>query len=120
MRHRDRPQPGQSAPLRPAARTWRSPRRARGGRHPTRGGIVTAQSLRVGGDRLDAAITDFVRKEHSLLIGERTAEDVKVAIGSAWPVPGEEEWERATFTVRGREKVSGLPRTVELTVPEVR
>ncbi|MFD3942380.1 rod shape-determining protein [Streptomyces sp. NPDC058579] len=84
------------------------------------GGIVTAQSLRVGGDRLDAAITDFVRKEHSLLIGERTAEDVKVAIGSAWPVPGEEERERATFTVRGREKVSGLPKTLELTVAEVR
>lgn len=84
------------------------------------GGIVTAQSLRVGGDRLDAAVTDFVRKEHALLIGERTAEDVKVAIGTAWPVPGDEERERRTFTVRGREKVSGLPRTVELTVPEVR
>ncbi|WP_199863526.1 MULTISPECIES: rod shape-determining protein [unclassified Streptomyces] len=84
------------------------------------GGIVTAQSLRVGGDRLDAAVIDFVRKEHSLLIGERTAEDVKVAIGTAWPVPGGEELERATFTIRGREKVSGLPRTVELTVPEVR
>ncbi|MFI8421525.1 rod shape-determining protein [Streptomyces sp. NPDC085479] len=84
------------------------------------GGIVTAQSLRVGGDRFDAAITDHVRKRHSLLVGERTAEDVKVAIGSAWPVPGGEEFERRTFTVRGREKVSGLPRTVELTVPEVR
>ncbi|MFD4376667.1 rod shape-determining protein [Streptomyces sp. NPDC058486] len=84
------------------------------------GGIVTAQSLRVGGDRFDAAITDYVRKEHSLLIGERTAEDVKVAIGSAWPVPGDEEFERRTFTVRGREKVGGLPQTVELTVPEVR
>ncbi|MFJ3903446.1 rod shape-determining protein [Streptomyces sp. NPDC090025] len=85
------------------------------------GGIVTSQSLRVGGDRLDTAITDWVRKEHSLLIGERTAEDVKVAIGSAWPVPGAAEgFEERTFTVRGREKVSGLPRTVDLTVPEVR
>ncbi|GAA3060233.1 rod shape-determining protein [Streptomyces roseofulvus] len=84
------------------------------------GGIVVAQSLRVGGDRFDAAITDHVRKAHSLLVGERTAEDVKVAIGSAWPVPGGEEFERSVFTVRGREKVSGLPRTVELTVPEVR
>ncbi|MFJ3585045.1 rod shape-determining protein [Streptomyces sp. NPDC090127] len=84
------------------------------------GGIVTARSIRVGGDRLDAAITDHVRKEHALLIGERTAEDVKVAIGSAWPVPGEEERERATFTVRGRQRVSGLPRTLGLTVPEVR
>ncbi|MEU4996345.1 rod shape-determining protein [Streptomyces sp. NPDC021622] len=86
------------------------------------GGIVTAQSLRVGGDRLDAAITDYVRKEHTLLIGERTAEDIKVAIGSAWPVPGEDSaaFESRTFTVRGREKVGGLPKTVELTVREVR
>ncbi|MEU1026869.1 rod shape-determining protein, partial [Streptomyces sp. NPDC005904] len=84
------------------------------------GGIVTAQSLRVGGDRLDTAITDFVRKEHSLLIGERTAEDIKVAIGSAWPVPGEDALEMRTFTVRGREKVAGLPKTVDLTAREVR
>ncbi|MVO84445.1 MULTISPECIES: rod shape-determining protein [Streptomyces] len=84
------------------------------------GGIVTSQSLRVGGDRFDAAITDYVRREHSLLIGERTAEDVKVAIGSAWPVPGEDAFEMRTFTVRGREKVGGLPKTVDLTVREVR
>ena len=84
------------------------------------GGIVTAQSLRVGGDRLDEAITTFVRKEHALLIGERTAEDVKVAVGSAWPVPGQDDFESRTFTVRGREKVGGLPKTVELTVREVR
>ncbi|MEU7582511.1 rod shape-determining protein [Streptomyces sp. NPDC041068] len=84
------------------------------------GGIVTAQSLRVGGDRLDSAITDFVRKEHALLIGERTAEDIKVAIGSAWPVPGEDAFEMRTFTVRGREKVGGLPKTVDLTAREVR
>ncbi|MFG3345374.1 rod shape-determining protein [Streptomyces sp. NPDC048018] len=84
------------------------------------GGIVTSQSLRVGGDRLDAAVCDHVRREHSLLIGERTSEDVKVAIGSAWPVPGAEDFEERTFTVRGRERISGLPRTVPLTVPEVR
>ncbi|MEE1753615.1 rod shape-determining protein [Streptomyces sp. SP18CS02] len=84
------------------------------------GGIVTARSLRVGGDRLDAAITDHVRKEHGLLIGERTAEDVKCAIGSAWPVPGDEDLERRTFRVRGRDKVAGLPTTVELTAFEVR
>ncbi|MET9497282.1 rod shape-determining protein [Streptomyces sp. NPDC006552] len=84
------------------------------------GGVVTARSLRVGGDRLDEAVTDHVRKEHGLLIGERTAEDVKVAIGSAWPVPGEEAFELRAFTVRGREKVAGLPKTVELTVQEVR
>ncbi|MGW7073421.1 rod shape-determining protein [Streptomyces sp. NPDC054855] len=84
------------------------------------GGIVTAQSLRVGGDRFDEAITHFVRKEHGLLIGERTAEDIKVAIGSAWPVPGDDALESRTFTVRGREKVRGLPKTVDLTVREVR
>ncbi|MEU1146460.1 rod shape-determining protein [Streptomyces sp. NPDC005863] len=84
------------------------------------GGIVTAQSLRVGGDRLDMAITDYVRKEHSLLIGERTAEDIKVGVGSAWPVPGEDALEMRTFTVRGREKVGGLPKTVDLTAREVR
>ncbi|MFC0848352.1 MULTISPECIES: rod shape-determining protein [Streptomyces] len=84
------------------------------------GGIVTSQSLRVGGDRLDAAITDYVRKEHGLLIGERTAEDVKVAIGSAWPVPEDSDLESRTFPVRGREKVGGLPRTLALSAREVR
>ncbi|SDK63248.1 rod shape-determining protein [Streptomyces indicus] len=84
------------------------------------GGIVTSQSLRVGGDRFDTAITDHVRREHALLIGERTAEDIKVAIGSAWPVPGEDAFEMRTFAVRGREKVGGLPKTVDLTVAEVR
>ncbi|MFJ9035812.1 rod shape-determining protein [Streptomyces sp. NPDC102406] len=84
------------------------------------GGVVTARSLRVGGDRLDTAVTDHVRKRHGLLIGERTAEDVKIAIGSAWPVPGEDAFEMRSFTVRGREKVAGLPKTVDLTVQEVR
>ncbi|MCB5164368.1 rod shape-determining protein [Streptomyces bambusae] len=84
------------------------------------GGIVTSQSLRVGGDRLDAAISAYVRQEHGLLIGERTAEDVKVAIGSAWPVPDRPELETRTFTVRGRERVGGMPRTLELSAAAVR
>ncbi|WP_405921397.1 rod shape-determining protein [Streptomyces sp. NBC_00122] len=84
------------------------------------GGIVTSRSLRVGGDRLDAAIMDYVRKEHSLLIGERTAEDVKVGIGSAWPVPDRPELETLAFTVRGREKVGGMPKTLSLAATEVR
>ncbi|MDH6539313.1 rod shape-determining protein [Streptomyces lavendulae] len=84
------------------------------------GGIVTARSLRVGGDRLDTAIIDWVRKEHSLLIGERTAEDVKIGIGSAWPVPERPELETRTFTVRGREKVGGMPKTLELGAADVR
>lgn len=84
------------------------------------GGIVTSQSLRVAGDRMDAAITDWVRKEHSLLIGDRTAEDVKIAIGSAWPVPDRPELETATFTVRGREKVGGMPQTLRLEARDIR
>ncbi|MFZ3497621.1 rod shape-determining protein [Streptomyces sp. 5.8] len=84
------------------------------------GGIVTSQSLRVAGDRMDAAITDWVRKEHSLLIGDRTAEDVKIAIGSAWPVPDRPELETAGFTVRGREKVGGMPQTLRLDARDIR
>ncbi|WP_327252742.1 rod shape-determining protein [Streptomyces sp. NBC_01244] len=84
------------------------------------GGIVTSQSLRVAGDRMDAAITEWVRKEHSLLIGDRTAEDVKIAIGSAWPVPDRPELESATFTVRGREKVGGMPQTLRLDARDIR
>ncbi|WP_406111367.1 rod shape-determining protein [Streptomyces sp. NBC_01003] len=82
------------------------------------GGIVTAQSLRVGGDRMDDAITDHVRKEHGLLIGERTAEAVKLAIGSA--APAEELSETGTFTVRGRQRLAGLPHTATLTTQEIR
>ncbi|QES50175.1 rod shape-determining protein [Streptomyces venezuelae] len=84
------------------------------------GGIVTSQSLRAGGDRLDAAITDYVRKEYGLLIGERSAEDAKMAVGSAWPVPDRPELEGRTVLVRGREKIGGMPRTLELTAAEVR
>ncbi|MFE9250346.1 rod shape-determining protein [Streptomyces sp. NPDC007088] len=84
------------------------------------GGVVTARSLRVGGHRLDVAVTDHVRKEHGLLIGERTAEDVKIAIGSAWPVPEDPELEKRTYVVRGRQKVAGLPQMLELTAPDVR
>ncbi|WP_202530827.1 MULTISPECIES: rod shape-determining protein [unclassified Streptomyces] len=84
------------------------------------GGLVTARSLRVGGHVLDTAVTDHVRKKHGLLIGERTAENVKIAIGSAWPVPEDPELEGRAYEVRGREKIAGLPRRVELTAPEIR
>ncbi|WP_433342360.1 rod shape-determining protein [Streptomyces sp. CA-253872] len=84
------------------------------------GGLVTARSLRIGGHVLDTAVTDYVRKKHGLLIGERTAEDVKIAIGSAWPVPEDPGLEERTYEVRGREKIAGLPRRVELTAPEIR
>ncbi|KOT77686.1 rod shape-determining protein MreB [Streptomyces rimosus subsp. pseudoverticillatus] len=89
------------------------------------GGIVTAQSVRVAGDALDAAIMSYVKKKHSLAIGERTAEDIKIAIGSAaWtPVDVDEKGEperRTSYTVRGRDHVSGLPRIQEITEEEIR
>ncbi len=79
------------------------------------GGTVASLSVRVGGDRLDEAIISYAKKEYSLLIGERTAEDVKVAIGSAFPSaqePGSQ--------LRGRDLVTGLPRTVDVTAEEIR
>ncbi|WP_150242957.1 rod shape-determining protein [Nocardiopsis quinghaiensis] len=80
------------------------------------GGIVTSQSIRVGGDELDQAITTFVKKEYSLMIGERTAEELKMAVGSAYPSGAEE----VRAEVRGRDLVSGLPKTIVLSETDVR
>ena len=79
------------------------------------GGIVTAQSVRVAGDELDDAIIQFVKKEFSLAIGERTAEQIKMQMGSAWPLD-----EELTAEIRGRDLVSGLPRTVTITTEQAR
>lgn len=79
------------------------------------GGIVTAQSIRVGGDELDQAIITWVKKEYSLLLGERTAEEIKMAIGSAFPTPNEADAE-----IRGRDLVSGLPKTIVVSAEEIR
>ena len=79
------------------------------------GGIVASRSIRVGGDELDSAIIDWVKKEHNVLIGERTSEQLKMAVGSAWPYPDEPSAE-----VRGRDLVSGLPKTILLSSAEVR
>ncbi len=79
------------------------------------GGIVTARSIRVAGDEMDEAIIQYARKAYNLLIGERTAENVKIQIGSAYP-----QKEEQTMEVRGRDLVSGLPRTVRMTSTEVR
>ncbi|MFF4949725.1 rod shape-determining protein [Streptomyces chattanoogensis] len=124
------------------------------------GGLVTAQSVRIAGDALDAAIAAHVKKKHALAIGERTAEDIKMAIGSAARVPGpraapdssadagisddaaseaasdassgavsgavsgsDEDGapqRRTSFTVRGRDHISGLPRIQEITEEEIR
>jgi rod shape-determining protein MreB len=79
------------------------------------GGIVTAQSVRVAGDELDDAVLQYVKKEFSLAIGDRTAEEIKIQMGSAWPL-GEE----VTADIRGRDLISGLPRTIQLTTEHVR
>jgi rod shape-determining protein MreB len=79
------------------------------------GGIVTATSVRVGGDELDEAIINYVKKEFSLVLGERTSEAIKVAIGSAYPMPDE-----MLAEIKGRDLVTGLPKTVHITAEEVR
>ena len=79
------------------------------------GGIVTSESIRVGGDEMDQAIIVFAKKEYSLMLGERTAEEIKMAIGSACPSPEEPHIE-----IRGRDLVRGLPKTVVISGGEVR
>ncbi len=79
------------------------------------GGVVALQAIRIGGFEFDAAIQTFIRREYGIAIGERTAEDIKIAIGSADPVD-----EELAAEVRGRELMSGLPKTVVLTMAEVR
>jgi rod shape-determining protein MreB len=79
------------------------------------GGIVTSQSIRIGGDELDQAIITFGKKEHSLMLGERTAEEIKLALGSAFPAKEEPYAE-----IRGRDLVSGLPKTVLISAAEIR
>jgi rod shape-determining protein MreB len=79
------------------------------------GGIVVSESIRVGGDEQDDAITAHCKHEHKLLIGQQTAEEVKLEIGSASQLP-----EEVTTEIRGRDMVSGLPKTIMLTSSEVR
>ena len=66
------------------------------------GGIVTAQSVRVAGDELDDAVLQYIKKEYSLAIGDRTAEEIKIQMGSAWPLE-----EELTADIRGRDLISG-------------
>jgi rod shape-determining protein MreB len=80
------------------------------------GGIVACASARVGGNKIDQSISEHIRKKHNLAIGERTAEDIKIAIGSALPVPPKEE---QTYEVRGRDLISGLPKNIEIKTNEV-
>lgn len=79
------------------------------------GGIVVSKSIRVAGDEMDEAIVSHCRKNYNLLIGERTAEQIKIDIGSAYPLA-----EERTIEVRGRDLVTGLPKTLTLTSSEIR
>jgi rod shape-determining protein MreB len=78
-------------------------------------GIVVAQSVRVGGDELDEAIIAYIKKEYKLMVGSQTAEELKLEIGSAFPLDQEEEAE-----IRGRDLVTGLPKTLVISSEEVR
>ncbi len=78
------------------------------------GGIVVSNSLRVGGNKFDEAIATYIRKKYNLMIGERTAEEVKIQIGTALPLERE-----LTMEVRGRDLIAGLPRTIPITSSEV-
>src|ERR1700736_662903 len=79
------------------------------------GGIVTSQSVRIGGDELDEAIIQYIKKEYSLALGERTAEEIKIALGSACPLEEELHAE-----IRGRDLITGLPKTIVTTTEEIR
>jgi rod shape-determining protein MreB len=79
------------------------------------GGIVTSLSIRIGGDELDEAVMAYIKKEYSLMIGERTAEQIKMEIGSAFPQSDEPHAE-----IRGRDLVTGLPKTIIVSSEEIR
>src|SRR6202051_2623413 len=79
------------------------------------GGIVTSQSVRIGGDETDEPIIQFIKKEYSLALGERTAEEIKIKMGSAWPLV-----EEMTAEIRGRDLITGLPKTIVCTTEEIR
>lgn len=79
------------------------------------GGIVTSRSVRVAGDEFDLAIINFIKKKYNLLIGERTAENVKIAIGSAYPSEAD-----TTMEIKGRNLLNGLPENITITSAEIR
>lgn len=79
------------------------------------GGIVTSCSIRIGGDEMDSSIIQYIKREYNLLIGERTAEEIKINIGTAIVNPNQDK----TMDIRGRDLVSGLPKTVRIKSSEV-
>ncbi len=79
------------------------------------GGIVTSRSVRIAGDAFDTSIINYIKKKYNLLIGERTAENVKIAIGSAYPIENEAQME-----IKGRNLLNGLPENITVTSDEIR
>src|SRR3989339_1678137 len=77
------------------------------------GGIVASNSVKCAGNRIDAAITDYIKKTFNLAIGDKTAEDIKIQIGSATPMD-----EELTMTIKGRDFIAGLPRTAQISTNE--
>ena len=82
------------------------------------GGIVTSKSLRVAGDELDQSIINYIKREFNLMIGERTAEQIKMEIGSAYKV--DENEEEQTMDIKGRDLISGLPKVVVVDAGQIR
>jgi rod shape-determining protein MreB len=78
-------------------------------------GMVFSKTIRIGGDEMDEAIIEYLKKAYNLLIGERTAEEIKIKIGSAYPLE-----EEVTLEIKGRDLVSGLPKAVTISSEEVR
>lgn len=78
------------------------------------GGIVVSKSVRVAGEKIDDAIISYIKREHNLMVGERTAEEIKLAIGSAYPLSEEEKMD-----IRGRDLVTGLPQNIEINSTEI-
>ena len=78
------------------------------------GGIVTSASLRIAGDKFDSSIIDYIKREFNLMIGERTAEDIKINIGAAFP-----EARQGHMDVRGRDLLSGLPKTIDVSMQQI-
>ena len=79
------------------------------------GGIVTSTSVKIAGDRLDAAISDYIKRNYNLAVGDRTSEDIKIKIGSATPVDDES----LRMEIKGRDLITGLPKTLEIHSAEV-
>lgn len=81
------------------------------------GGIIEADSIRVGGDEMDEAIINYLKKVHNLQIGPRTAEEIKIKIGNVYPNP---KFDKETIEVRGSDVITGLPKTIDLSAAEIR